>query len=226
MKIVLWSGTDIDYRNNDRVKKFMSEIINLKDIYHIANSKCITNDLKYFKLRYKSLPVCGIDITKYKPVIKGKKIYIYTSATRSSIYGREIYEDVMKKLPQFEFVLAVNENSYKDAIKHGNMNPRIICCKSNRMIKLYSQCFIGLRLTKHDGIAYTVLELGLCGIRCVHNGNQPNAINYKNTDDIVKAILLESKNIGKQHKTLHKNMKDWLTIKKNWTNTEFYKKIK
>ncbi len=67
---------------------------------------------------------------------------------------------------------------------------------------IYKQCFLGIRLTQQDGNANTVQEMGLMGIKCVHNGEFPNAINWFNLNDIIKIINEEKKKIGKKDENL------------------------
>jgi len=222
-KVVLWSGTDIDYKNNKNVRIFMKYIKRMKKIHHISNSKFISDDLKYYKLPYKNIPVCGVDASKFKPVAKGKKIYIYTSAIKPTKYGSKMYNEVIKRLPEYKFILAANTKSIEKAKKLGHKyDKRLISLKPENMNRIYKQCFVGLRLTRHDGISYSVIEMGLCGIKCLHNGDQPNAIHYNTVDDIVRAIKKESKKIGYQHLTLSKQTKAYLKLDKRWKNTSYY----
>lgn len=60
----------------------------------------------------------------------------------------------------------------------------------DKVKKLYEKCFIGLRLTKHDGNSNTVQELGLHGIKCCYNGdpNNPSVIEWNSADDVIKSI--------------------------------------
>lgn len=223
MKVIIWSGSDINYQENDRIVEWIKILKKLKNIYFISNSKFISDDMTNLKLSFKFLPISGIRLNKFSPIVKGNSIYIYTSATKPTTYGKNIYEEIIKKLPQFNFILAANTTSIETA-KNRNIkiDKRIISLNKNDMKKIYQQCFIGLRLTEHDGISYTVAELGLCGIRCIHNGNQPNAINYTNIDDIIKSILLESRKINTKNEKLAHRMKKYLTVKKNWRNGKFY----
>jgi hypothetical protein len=223
MKVIIWSGTDIDYLNNKKVVPFVKELKKLKNIYHISNSEFINNDLTHFKMPYKFIPVCGIDVTKFKPLKKSNCIYIYTSATSPLKYGSMIYMQVIKKLPQFKFIIASNSTSYNNAKTKNKLDKQIQNIKSDKVIDLYKQCFIGLRLTEHDGISYTVVELGLCGIRCIHNGNQPNVIKYQSVDDVVNIIKKESRRINMEHITVRNNMLQWLNISNDWKTDGYYK---
>ena len=92
----------------------------------------------------------------------------------------------------------------------------------HKMPETYSKCFIGLRLVPYDGLGSTVQELGLMGIRCVHNGNSPSALNYKNIDDIIKHIENEAKTIGSKDEELAKKVNEYLTIPDNFFKISTY----
>ena len=82
----------------------------------------------------------------------------------------------------------------------------------------YQKCFIGLRLTKHDGNANTVQELGMCGIKSFYNGDSllESAIPWKNANDIIEKIENESKTIGSTDILLSKKVKEYLKPNNNW----------
>ncbi len=243
IKVIIWSGTDIHYRFNKNVAKFVAEIKKLADVYHIANSQFIINDLTYFTIPYKFFPVCGLSGTEYGPVEKGRCVYIYTSLTRPGLYGKTIYDEVIKRLPEFRFIVAVNPKNLA-AYKGPLLNQNVVAVEPDKMLSVYKQCFIGLRLTGHDGIAYTVLELGLCGIRCIHNGNQPNAIKWTGpcakpgkanakvvtmkqcVDDIVSTIVDESVLMGTKGLDVNKKMVSYLNMSEDWKKVEGYLGVK
>ena len=86
---------------------------------------------------------------------------------------------------------------------------------------MYRRCFIGMRLTEHDGLAHTVTELGLMGRRCVWNGGSPNAIPYKNVDDVVVAIEAERECLP-DPEMVAEEMRAYLDIGTDWLDTEWY----
>ena len=90
------------------------------------------------------------------------------------------------------------------------------------MPSLYNKCFIGLRLVPHDGLASTVQELGLMGIKCVHNGNSPSALNYNTISDILSHIEKEAKTIGTKDEKLAEEVKKYLTIPNTFFNVDTY----
>ncbi len=59
------------------------------------------------------------------------------------------------------------------------------------LVSVYSQCFINLRLTPHDGCPNTNIEMGLMGRRSIYNGDLPASISWHSVDDICENILLE-----------------------------------
>ena len=92
----------------------------------------------------------------------------------------------------------------------------------NKMSEIYSKSFIGLRLVPHDGLGSTVQELGLMGIKCVHNGSSPSALKYRNVDDIIKHIENEALTIGLKDEELSKNVDKYLTIPDNFFKVSTY----
>ena len=67
-------------------------------------------------------------------------------------------------------------------------------------------------------------ELGLMGIKTVHNGQSPSALNYNSVNDILNKIEEESKLIGSVDFELAKEVNYFLTIEdeffdiKTWFN--------
>lgn len=222
MKVIIWSGSDI---NNYKTEDYINKIKKIKNVYYISNSMYISKSMDHYNLLYKQLPICGIDTSRFKSIKNGNCIYIYTSATKPSIYGKQLYEQVIARLPQFKFIIAANKLSV-DTAKDRGIDNKVQYFNKKNMLNVYRKCFIGLRLTDHDGISYTVVELGLCGIRCIHNGHQPNAIKYNDVDDIVNSIIIESKKIGKIDHDISKNTRNWLNIGPNWKLTNYYYKKK
>lgn len=174
------------------------------NIRYLAISNNIAESLEKLNLSYKRANISFVDVDKFSPVEKGDSVYIYTSNNCPDIYGKEIYDVVKKKMPTTKFIIC-NSSTYDD------------------IFEIYKKCFIGLRLTSHDGNANTVQELGLCGIKCVHNSDYPNAIPWSCVDDIIKIVEMEKKNIGKKDDELAMRMKEYLkTYNNDWLCKSFY----
>ena len=121
-------------------------------------------------------------------------------------YGLDIFNEIKSSIPSYEFIIGDGKIPYSE------------------IFNAYKQCFIGLRLVKHDGLGSTVQELGLMGIKTVHNGQSPSALNYNSVNDILNKIEEESKLIGSVDFELAKEVNYFLTIEdeffdiKTWFN--------
>ena len=116
-----------------------------------------------------------VDTYIFKPVSKpGSKIFIYNGIAKGNErnYGKELYEEVVKRLPNYEYIYS-NE----------------LGVPNEKMPEIYSQCFIGLRLTPHDGNANMVQEMEAMGIPVIHNFSK-YGIKYESIDDIILNINL------------------------------------
>ena len=196
-KIIVWTGTDVlNFKKKNIIYKlYFKNLINNPQIKHIAISSYIYNDLQFLGLKPHRVTFSLADPERFKPVQLGPKVYIYTSKKSPNNYGKKIYQKVIAALPEIEFIVA-NHSSYKD------------------VYEAYKQCFIGLRLTCHDGNANTVQELGLCGIKCIHNGDSPNAIPFRGVDDIVRNIKKEQEKIGTINHELANLVREHLMVGK------------
>lgn len=200
--IIIWRGTDI------LKHKRLSDVIALRknSIRHVAISSFIAKDLDKVGISYKFIPIPGVKINNISAEKLGDEIYAYFSKKRVSFYGGDIINRIKNKVP-FKFNISTGSNDYT----------------RDEILKLYNRSFIGLRLTEHDGIANQVIELGLMGRRCIHNGDQPNCIHWKTDEDIIESIMNESKKIGQNNLEIAKKVKDYMNIGRDWLDTEYWK---
>lgn len=171
-KFLIWGGTDCNWNYRDKVKNF--EIIKkIPDLYHIAISKDIQERLHLKNIESIFLELDLVDKELFKPVSKkGHCIFIYNGFTkgREYIYGERIYTEVVKRLPKFKFIYSNQLN-----LPH------------EEMPKIYGECFIGLRLTEHDGNANMVQEMKAMNIPVVHNLSD-YGFKWDSVEDIVGYI--------------------------------------
>lgn len=180
------------------------KFIHQKNIRHISISKDLKKDLENIGIQALPIKLSFCDFKRFRPVKKGDSIYIYTSKYHSDIYGEKYYKEVMKRMKDEKFILC-----------HYNTTQKIE--------DIYKKCFIGLRLTSHDGNANTVQELGLCGIKCVHNSTYPNALQWINVDHIIDMIKEEKKTIGMMDVEMSKKMEEYIYDDQKWLEVESYK---
>lgn len=171
-KFLIWGGTDCNWNYRERLINF--EIIKkIPDLYHIAISKDIQERLHLKNIESIFLELDLVDKELFKPVSKkGHCIFIYNGFTKGKeyTYGERIYMEVVKRLPMFKFIYSNQLN-----LPH------------EEMPKIYGECFIGLRLTEHDGNANMVQEMKAMNIPVVHNLSD-YGLKWESLEDIVEYI--------------------------------------
>jgi len=171
-KFLIWGGTDCNWNYLDRVKNL--EIIkNIHNLYHIAISNDIQERLSLKNIESIFLELDLVDKELFKPVSeKGDSVFIYNGFTKGNedIYGKIIYMEVVKRLPMFKFIYSNELN-----LPH------------EEMPKIYSECFIGLRLTEYDGNANMVQEMKAMNIPVVHNLSD-YGLKWESVNDIIRYI--------------------------------------
>ena len=241
LAVLLWAGTDLQllreaYRTLDRpslnkliqlaelpfeswlsftdvfrasTTNKMISAANLPNVRHISRSECLSNDFNIIGLRYKFARVSPV-IPEYFPQVPlGNCVYCYGALRNSEKYGGDWIEQLKKDLPHIQFIDRCLE--HETTISYGKMHTT------------YEKCFIGLRLTKHDGLPNTVLEMGLMGRKCVYNGDLPNAVPYNTYDDVKNIIEREYKNRGEpSHVGLAEKTRKLLDISDDWLQTVWH----
>ena len=75
--IVIWGGSDFDL-NRNRVKERLSKLITMKNVNHIAISKCLYERITSVGLHATLIYFNLVDTNLFKPItIKPAKIFIY-----------------------------------------------------------------------------------------------------------------------------------------------------
>jgi len=171
-KFLIWGGTDCNWNYREQVNRL--EIIkNIPDLYHIAISRDIQERLLLKNIESIFFELDLVDKELFKPISeKGDSIFIYNGFTKGNenIYGKKIYMEIVKRFPEFNFIYSNKLNvPYEE------------------MPKIYAKCFIGLRLTKHDGNANMVQEMKAMNIPVVHNQSD-YGLKWENVDDIIRCI--------------------------------------
>ena len=201
--VIVWAGTDVIHMKNN--KTFLEYVKNRKDVFHVAISSFIEKDLNELDIPYVSLPVIPQDNFDFKPEPLGNCIYMYTSKKSPEIYGEHYLNEIKRQLPTFKFIVATAH-----------------CYTREQLKDIYKKCFVGLRLTKHDGLSNTCVELGLMGRKVIWNGNTPNALPYRTINNIVASIKKESKKIGQTDHDLATKVKSYLELPDDWLNISYY----
>lgn len=231
-KYVIFSGGDIDllYHINKNTQytntrwNFLKKLHNLDEIYYIPRSEFMINDMKLLNYKYTYYPFYGDAYSTYDIKPKGNKIYFYTYPDyQKYLYGHSVVEEIKKRKPEYEFILLTHNNAYLQNKEFCDENNISTCESNDELIKKYQQCFIAIRLTNHDGIANSVLELGSLGIKTIYNDIKcPASLTYNSIDDVINHIENERKTIGTIDDKLIENVKKFITPDENIYYTGFY----
>ena len=143
----------------------------------------------------------------FKVCKPGECIYTY-GLRRPDVYNKFLVDEVFDKLSDVK--LLQGEIGTNLEISYKNIS------------NFYKKCFIGLRFTSHDGLPNTVVELGLMGIRCIYNGNLPNAIKWMGVNDIVDNVKEEQNRIGCTNEEIAKEMSEYISISDDWLDTKYW----
>lgn len=172
----MWGGTDSNPKYKLR-KKMIQKISYYYDIINIAISEKIFNTLVKFSIEPILVELNMVDSNIFKPIEKlGKSIYVYNGFTKGNeyIYGEQIYKNAISHLKNlkydFEYIFSNELN-----------------CEWEQMPQIYSKCFIGIRLTEHDGNANTVMEFNSMKIPIIFNGH--GGIKWSNYLDVANIII-------------------------------------
>lgn len=175
--LVVWLGSDAPrLASNPARAKILRE---RPETYHVAISNFIEADLTAANLPHRRIPLCTAKPVA-KPLPLGDSVYVYLpSPDRLARQGEKYGWKLVKRLEK------------RFAGRIGFRYAWLGKCSQEALQGVYRDCFLGLRLTPHDGLSNTVIELGLMGRRCVTNLDTPNAIAWKDEEDVAEAIERE-----------------------------------
>lgn len=166
---IIFGGSDLD-ENMFHFKVLLPKILKLKNVKYYFISENLLNRGKKYNLVGSLIKLDLTDdsynnkICEVSDLQKRNNIYCYTGCNKlGKLYNYELILELEKELPKYNFI-------YSHKL---NLEPR-------EMKEIYEKCFVGLRLTKKDGNANTVIEMGRLGIPVIFNGNDVNGISYVN----------------------------------------------
>lgn len=195
---VIWAGSDCS--NFIKHPEWVEKVKQKDNIFHIAISNFIVNDLNKVGIKYEHIPIVPFDNKDITPHPCGDSIYMY----KPSAYNPILCRAIKKELPQFNYIETWHNTFSRQ-----------------ELIEQYKKCFIGLRFTNHDGLANTAVELGLMGRMIIWNGCTPNAIKY-NSDDLksIKQNILKEYELRNSDNYLKvgKEMYDYINIGDDFLN--------
>ena len=201
--VLVWGGSDAMGIRHGRYHR----VLMAPHIRHIAISKWISQDLMKCGVSHWYIPITPATFDSFKPVPLGDKVYVYTSHNSPHVYGQSIVDKVKKKCPGVEFMIR-----YANPPGH---------TPQEQIADDYAQCFTALRLTRHDGLSNTVVEMGLMGRRVIWNGWLSNSVPWTDANDIARFVNREKNRAGNMQQDVADAVLHDLQLP-DWTDTRFY----
>jgi len=214
--VIVWAGSDSMVKRSSHDYGALNYFRENKDrVFHIAYSHWIKTDLDGLGLEYFEIPVFPVEFPKeqFKVCPLGEYVYHYTSSIgyHKAFYGTDTIEQIQKSMGNGHIL------SNKFIITTYNNHPR------ERIHREYAKSFIGVRLTDHDNMALTCVEMALMGRRSVFNGNIPGAIPFKDRSEVFPLIMDEFA-YSEPDKVVAEETWDFINLDQGqWLDTDFYK---
>ena len=162
---IVWFGSDAKDLPEDWVKF-------VKDSVNIAVSHQVVQTLESKGVHSIWCPVNAVIPHEWPLVPSGNKIFWY-SGNAPEYYGEQLINEIRERIN-----IPIIRAGYDTFTKE-------------ELVDVYSQCFLNLRLTPHDGCPNTNIEMGLMGRRSIYNGDLPGSITWQSVDDICQSIMRE-----------------------------------
>lgn len=183
IKHLMWEGYDI-YIKNKINKDVIEKISHYNCITHLAISKNIYTSLQNYGINSINIYLNLVNENIFKPIYNYNKcIFIYNgefidNETQNEIndekYGKKIYDKIIELFPEYEYIFSNTLNTTYQELS-----------------KIYSKCFIGLKLTNYDCINHTVQEMNYMNIPIISNSN--GGIKWFDINDIIRYIKTHNK---------------------------------
>lgn len=215
LAVIAWAGHDTwdlyKRRNVPQVADVIKEFRTRTNIVHVVSSANNSHDLTLLGIKHVFAVVCPVVPGDFRVCPLGDSVYVYSSHNKPKKYGEPTARKVEARL-----------------LTMGHSIPFIYCYTTppnhitpENMQTVYSRCFVGLRLTWHDGLSNTAIEMGLMGRRMIYNQDMPSAIPYANEDEIIQKILQERERVGSVQHEVATKTNDFINDNE-WLDTEFY----
>ena len=178
-RYAMFGGSDCDTRisgGRDNIINIRSSLKQEDRILHISND--IKNRIHDTGGTSEAFDLNLVDDTIFTPKdTQGECIFIYNGMNglgNEKIYGKRYYDVIAETLPEYKYIYS-NE----------------LHLPYEQMPDIYSQCFIGLRLTDQDGNANMVQEFEAMRLPVVHNSSE-YGLKWDDVECIVNHILNHS----------------------------------
>ena len=196
--LVVWCGSD---SMAPRLTPLRRKIILSKPHKHIATHDHGSADLKAAGIPHEVIPVTPAKI-EFEHEPRGDNVYFYSTGPdgyRDRMYGRRFLPEIKKRIGKINIIEADQQTYNRQELR-----------------EVYKSCFLALRLTGHDGVPTTVLEMGIMGRKSVFNGSVPHCMHWNGVEDIAQTILKEYETRKQDNKYISEDIRKYLDIGYSW----------
>ena len=100
MAVVVWGGSDAM-----NMRSGWGQRLRRPNVFHIAISKHVVDDLEWMGLPYYFVPICPTDTARFMLQPLGTGIYVYSSHARPEVYGWGNIQRLMKRMPDVKWTV-------------------------------------------------------------------------------------------------------------------------
>ena len=183
-KYIMFGGNDCNLNSTHRSNIFKS--INFDTNLSFIS---ISSDIYTRLIELKKKKIFSNTIYNSNLNLLDKSIWKKINIVDNNVY---VYDGVMKKTEVYSSELCDNiikilQKKYKNKINFIRTSDFKDFISPEDLFSIYKKCFIGIRLTYHDGNANTVMEFKECGLPIIHNHSE-YGIKWKDQNNVVKII--------------------------------------
>ncbi len=202
--IVIWGGADIKSKTLSEVRNSILYGKCYTFAYPGEFSKLLTEE----DIPHKTLHLEIKDYSNFKPTPLGDKIYIYRGASKTNLEyykWEEIVEPLIKEFGENKILFTDNKQI------------------DDLMENYYNKCFVYVKPNPKGGCT-SMFELGMMGRRTLGIGHigLENFTEYKNIDDLIRLINIESKYIGQVREEVSIQTANCF-VGQEWLQLDFWK---
>lgn len=168
--VVMWCGNDA--RRTTMFPFMFDKLLAFGDARHVAGSPQVAGELAKVGITAEVVPFTP-SLHMAGPALPLDPRHAYHYGSRDD-YNRGVAEEACK-LAGIPLVVA----------DHGTYGPA-------DLLEVYRGTLMGLRLTEHDGLPTTVVDLGLLGRRSVFNGDLPHVAKWTDAKSVAMALEMEA----------------------------------
>ena len=218
-----WMGTDVMRAMKETRFRLMALILNGIVDLNIVYSENLQKELEHVGINSVIWPI-PID-SEYFSIVElppmPERFSVLCKIADDWLYGSDIILKLAKDLPHVRFFIVPGKDIQPTGLlsKMEEVPNLVFLGWKNNMLDVYRQTTVLLRLTRHDGLSYMVLESLAMGRQVIWSHNYLPFCHYvKSYDQAKKAILQIQKNPKL-------NIEGAQYVRKNFTSKRVIKKL-